>query len=148
MSEIDLVAVWKLADFEPGGGEKLGVFTSEFDDEAWIPAHVPGDVHTALVQAGRIETPFYDNNIETCRWIEEREWWYRGKFEYSEENEAERRVWLTFDGLDTLCTLYLNGLELGRHEDMFLPVEFDVTGKLRAGSNTMALRFDPVMPYL
>jgi len=148
MSETDLSASWKLADFDPGGGEKLGVFSVDYDDKEWVGAQVPGDVHQALVRAGRIEAPFFGENIEACRWVEEREWWYRGRFDYPEEAEPDGRVWLIFEGLDTLCTLYLNEVELGRHEDMFLPVEFDVTERLHQGANTIALRFDPVMPYL
>ena len=148
MSKLDLNAVWKLADFDPGAGEGLGVFAVNFDDREWVPACVPGNVHTSLAQAGRIDPPFYNKNIEACRWVEDREWWYRGEFDHSEEIEAGTRQWLVFDGLDTLCSLFLNGEALGRHENMFVPVEFDATGKLRNGSNTIALRFDPVMPSL
>ena len=97
MSETDLTASWKLADFDPGDGEKLGVFSTEYDDKEWLPAQVPGDVHQVLVQAGRIEAPFYDDNIEACRWVERREWWYRGWFDYSEEAEPGERVWLIFE---------------------------------------------------
>ena len=68
MSETDLSASWKLADFDPGGGEKLGVFSVDYDDKEWVAAQVPGDVHQALVRAGRIEAPFFGENIEACRY--------------------------------------------------------------------------------
>jgi beta-mannosidase len=141
---LNLNGIWKLADFDPGGGELQGAFAPDFADDAWIPARVPGDVHTALVQAGRIKPPFYDRNIEACRWVEEGEWWYRLGFENPSTEAADVRQWLIFDGLDTLCVVYLNGEELGRSENMFVPAEFDVTGRLRRGPNLIALRFDPI----
>ena len=47
----------------------------------WVDVDVPGDVHTALVEAGRIADPFYDRNENACAWMEEREWWYRVSFD-------------------------------------------------------------------
>jgi len=34
---------------------------------------------------------------------------------------------LTFDGLDTLTTVYLNGTEVGHHRNMFIAATFGVT---------------------
>ena len=61
----------RLKDFAPGEGVRAGAFQERFDEEAWIPISVPGDVHRALLDAGRIENPFYDRNEEKCRWIED-----------------------------------------------------------------------------
>jgi beta-mannosidase len=65
----------RLKDFDPGEGGLVGAFQERFDEEGWIPIPVPGDVHRALLDAGRIEDPFYDRNEEKCAWIEDREWW-------------------------------------------------------------------------
>jgi beta-mannosidase len=73
---------WKRMDFAPGQGLPLGAHAPGYDDSDWLPADVPGDVHTSLVKAGRIQTPFYNMNIETCQWVEEREWWYRTTFHF------------------------------------------------------------------
>src|SRR5215210_8400848 len=70
-----------LKDFAPGEGVRAGAFEENFDEEGWIPIPVPGDVHRALLDAGRIEDPFYDRNEEKCAWIEDREWWYRITFD-------------------------------------------------------------------
>ena len=69
--------LWKLQDFAPGEGAAAGAAGETYDDGAWIAVPVPGDVHRALIAAGRIEDPFYDRNEEHCAWMEEREWWYR-----------------------------------------------------------------------
>ena len=67
-------------DFEPGAGEQAGAARPGPHGEGWVDVGVPGDVHTALVEAGRIEDPFYDRNEDAVTWMEEREWWYRIAF--------------------------------------------------------------------
>ena len=71
----------KLMDFAPGGGVAAGAFAERFDSGGWIDVPVPGDVHRALIAAGRVEDPFYDRNEGKCVWMEGREWWYRLSFE-------------------------------------------------------------------
>jgi len=110
------------------------------------PARVPGDVRTSLLEIGRLAPPFYNMNVKTCQWVEDQEWWYRTTFEAPPaRNDVGIRYLLTFDGLDSLTTVYLNGIEVGSHRNMFIPAVFDVTPYLRpAGPNTLAVRFDPI----
>src|SRR5687768_1337810 len=131
MLALDLSGTWKLADFDQGLGEPQAAQAWELDDRTWLDAPVPGNVHSALAQAGRIPTPFYHLNLEACRWVEEREWWYRRSFELEARAAPDERQTLVFDGLDTLCTIYLNGERLGRHENMFVEARLDATGRLR-----------------
>ncbi len=136
---------WKLQDFDPGQGEAAGAHRADFDHSAWIDVAVPGDVHQALMAAGRIEDPFYDRNEEACAWMEDKEWWYRtALLGPQDELAAGERQQLVFDGLDTYATVWLNGVELGRHRNMFRPAVFDVSDTLLPGkANTLALRFAP-----
>jgi beta-mannosidase len=138
---------WKLMDFAPGMGLSLDAHTPLYDDGDWLPAAVLGDVHSSLVKAGRIQPPFYNMNAESCRWVEEREWWYRTTFQVPRaETGAGGRYLLRFDGLDTFATVYLNGAEVGRHANMFIAAEFDVGEHLRFdAANTLAVCFDPVV---
>jgi beta-mannosidase len=135
----------KLKDFAPGEGIVAGAFAENLDtDSGWIDVPVPGDVHRALMAAGRIENPFYDRNEEECAWIEDREWWYRLSFDGPQEVlQPDERLLLIFHGLDTFATIWLNGEELGRHRNMFREAVFDVSGRAHAGEpNTLALCFD------
>jgi len=143
---LNLNGRWKLGDFMPGQGLAAGAHLPDHDDADWHPASVPGDVHTALVEIGRLAPPFYNMNVETCQWVERQEWWYRTAFEApSGQDDAVARYLLTFDGLDTLATVYLNGAEIGRHRNMFIATTLDVTAHLRVGErNTLAVRFEPV----
>ena len=61
---MNLSGAWKMADFDPGQGEPAGAAGPGFDDGEWLPATVPGDVHTSLLTLGEIPDPFYDYNVE------------------------------------------------------------------------------------
>ena len=145
MSTRTLATGWKIHEFEPGAGLAAGAHTAGYADEEWIGIAVPGDVHRALIDAGRIPDPFYDQNETACAWMEEREWWYRVQFLASDEVlAADARCELVCHGLDTFATIYLNGEELGEHRNMFRPAVLDVTARLNRGAqNTLAIRFDP-----
>ena len=136
---------WGFQDYAPGEGLALGAQSARFADEAWLPIAVPGDVHRALLDAGRIPDPFYDRNEEQVAWMEDREWWYRATLDGpAEPPGAGERLQLVFQGLDTFATIWLDGQELGRHRNMFREAVFDVTEALRTGQpHTLALRFEP-----
>ncbi len=142
--------LWKLQDFDPGAGLASGVIDDQYDDSEWVDVPVPGDVHRAIMAAGWIEDPFYDQNEESVAWMEEKEWWYRLQFDGpAEPLQMGERLQLVFHGLDTFVTIYLNGEELGRFQNMFREAVFDVTEKLRSGAaNTLALCFDPPLSHL
>lgn len=113
----------------------------------WVPAIVPGGVHESLMAIGRIEDPYRDENESAVRWIEERDWWFRGVFAGPTDLAADERVRLVFHGLDTVAEIWLNGERLGAHANMFRPAEYDVTRQL-ALSNEVLVRFSPPLAGL
>ncbi|MGH2347617.1 MAG: glycoside hydrolase family 2 protein, partial [Chloroflexota bacterium] len=144
-----MFTLWNLRDYAPGEGVAMGAHVKPLDT-GWLPVAVPGDVHRALLDAGRIEDPFYDRNEEACTWMEEREWWYRLDFAGPHEPlQPDERLQLVFHGLDTYATIWLNGKELGRHANMFREAVFDVTDDLRIGDrNTLAICFDRPLDHV
>ena len=142
---LSLNGTWKLKDFDPGQGLAQGAQRPETDTTSWIDVAVPGDVHRALVAAGRLAEPFDAQNIEACEWVERREWWYRTEFTPPYLAAGERIV-AEFDGLDTFATVYVNGQEVGRSANMLVECEFDITDALRPGAaNTLAVCFSPTV---
>ncbi|ULO08362.1 glycoside hydrolase family 2 protein [Paenibacillus sp. 19GGS1-52] len=135
---------WKLRDFDLGETNDLEVAAPQYDDYFWMAAEVPGDVHSTLKEHGLIEDPFFGHNDQKCRWVEEKVWWYRTVFQYSGDLIPGEKIALIFEGLDTFATAYLNGVELGSTENMFIAFSFEVTRELQAGANTLAVKFDPV----
>ncbi len=113
----------------------------------WVPAIVPGGVHESLMAIGRIEDPYRDENESSIRWIEERDWWFRGRFAGPADLAADERVRLVFHGLDTVAEVWLNEVRLGAHANMFRPAEFDVTANL-SDWNEILVRFSPPLAGL
>lgn len=136
---------WKLQYFEIGQVRDLDIASPEYIDHFWMTAKVPGDVHSTLIEKKIIEDPFFGHNDLKSKWIEEKVWWYRTEFEYKKiEVYQNERIELIFEGLDTFATVYLNGLEIGETNNMFIEHTFDVTREVITGKNILAVKFDPV----
>ncbi|MEV1144199.1 glycoside hydrolase family 2 protein [Micromonospora sp. NPDC049799] len=110
-----------------------------------VPATVPGCVHTDLLAAGLIEDPYLDANETGLGWIGRTDWVYETTFD--RPDGAHDRVDLVCDGLDTVATVTLNGVEIGRTANMHRGYRFDVGALLRPGDNTLAVRFDSAYRY-
>jgi len=130
--ELSLNARWSLAHFDEGRGEAEGAHLPDYDDSGWMDAVVPGDVHLDLMRVGTIPDPFVGLNHLECRWIEDKEWWYRREF-FAPEKLSGRRLELRFGGLDTFATVWINGKLAGKHRNMFIPSTMDVTDLISCG---------------
>ncbi len=110
--------------------------------DEWLPAVVPGGVHTDLLALGRIPDPFVGDNEKRVQWVAESDWVYQQIFRCSSEILTQEQILLVCDGLDTLATVVLNGQELGRTNNMFRKYEWDVKSFLNAqGDNTLTISF-------
>lgn len=107
-----------------------------------IPAQIPGTVHTDLLDAGIISDPFYNQQEEALRWIEEKDWVYSCEFEINDSLLNYATANLVFEGLDTEATIYLNDEELLTTDNMFRAWRVPVKANLNAGKNTLRVRFE------
>ncbi len=113
----------------------------------WLPATVPGGVHTDLLALGRIPDPFAGDNEKHVAWVAEADWEYRRSFTLAPELLAEERVSLVCDGLDTLATVELNGQVVGRADNMFRQHRWDVKPLLKPGENELRIAFASPVQY-
>jgi beta-mannosidase len=116
--------------------------------EDWIPATVPGCVHTDLLAAGKIPDPFYRDNEKLVQWVTEADWTYERTFDVPEDVLKNEFVLLRCEGLDTVASIEINGMEVGRADNMFRVWEFDARGVLRSGSNTIRITFGSPLAYI
>jgi beta-mannosidase len=114
----------------------------------WLPATVPGCVHTDLLRAGAIPDPRRGTNEAGLQWIDERDWEYSAEFRVEAALLDEEVVDLVAEGLDTIATVRLNGSEVARTENMFIGHRWDVKPLLRKGRNTLSIRFDSATRYI
>lgn len=107
----------------------------------WLPATVPGGVHTDLLALGRISDPFVADNELAAQWVAEAGWEYRRTFTVDESLLGATRVFLVCEGLDTLADVLLNGTPVGHADNMFHAHRWEVRELLRPGENVLEIRF-------
>jgi beta-mannosidase len=103
-----------------------------------VPATVPGCVHLDLLAAGLIPDPYLDENERLLAWIGRVDWRYETTLHWTGDSDQVDLVAL---GLDTVATVELNGIELGRTRNMHRSYRFPVAQLLRPGDNTLAVTF-------
>jgi beta-mannosidase len=105
----------------------------ECEPLAWTVIHPDGRIETVsapLPASCRLTMP--------CRWQEgglkdfAGRVRFRRRFGYPGQIDPHERVWLTFAGIDSCATVWLNGRELGRHRGAFTPFEHEVTALLQS----------------
>ena len=116
-------------------------------DVQWYPAQVPGTVYTDLLRNGQMEDPFWKDNEYKALDLMEKDYEYETVFEGVEAQAGEKQ-WLRFEGLDTICDVYLNEEKIGNTYNMHRTWEFDVTGKVKAGENILRVYFHSPLEYI
>ncbi|WP_286019467.1 glycosyl hydrolase 2 galactose-binding domain-containing protein, partial [Candidatus Venteria ishoeyi] len=86
----------------------------------WMPATVPGCVHTDLMAQQIIPDPFFADNEKQVQWIENEDWEYKTSFSVDSTLFNKNCIHLKFQGLDTYADVYLNNFLLGSPNNMFL----------------------------
>ncbi len=139
---------WRIAPASatPNGGAEVA--TQGFDDGDWTPTSVPSTVVAALYRAGEIPDPYYARNLEALdagRFDEP--WWYRTVF--SIDDSLPDTASLVFEGINYAADVWLNGHKVAAREELegsFRIWELDVTGRLSAGANALAVLVHPPKP--
>ncbi|HZU85368.1 MAG TPA: glycoside hydrolase family 2 protein, partial [Polyangiaceae bacterium] len=111
------------------------------DASEWMPATVPGCVHTDLLANGKIADPFYGTNEKDLQWIGEQGWEYRTSLAADDALLSRDRVELLWKGLDTYADVSVNGHTVLRANNMFRQWRVDVKNVLRRGENVVVVRF-------
>jgi beta-mannosidase len=119
----------------------------QLDKNEWMPATVPGGVHTDLLALGKIPDPFVADNEKQVQWIGDTDWEYRTTFKPTPSLLAESKQFLVCDGLDTLAEVSLNGQLLGKTNNMYRQWKWDVTGLLKA-DNEISIIFRAPVAYI
>ena len=107
---------------------------------AWRAATVPGTIHTDLMAHRLIPDPFYRDNERLVQWVDKVNWEYALSFVVGDTLLSYAHHELTFAGIDTYASIFLNDEPLGETFNMFRTWTFDVTGRLREGENRLLVR--------
>nr|MDO8117129.1 glycoside hydrolase family 2 TIM barrel-domain containing protein [Candidatus Sigynarchaeota archaeon] len=106
-----------------------------------VPIPMPGSVYEALVEAGKLDDPFYGVNEQKSQWVHESAWTITKEFEPSSLLVGKKFKILKCYGIDTFAAISLNGKQIGTVDNMHREWEFDVSNILHGGTNTLAFSF-------
>ncbi len=110
-------------------------------DTEWLPAKVPGCVHTDLLDNQKIVDPFFRKNELDVKWVETTDWEYETTFTLSKETAAAANIDLQFDGLDTYADVYVNDSLALKADNMFIAWTIQAKKFLKPGENKLRVYF-------
>ncbi|KAJ3216359.1 hypothetical protein HDU67_009627 [Dinochytrium kinnereticum] len=99
---------------------------------------MPSTIHLELMETGVIPDPFEGTNEKQVQWVGEVDWIYRCEFEG--QFVAGQVADLVCDGLDTNATVFLNGVEVMKADNMFIQHRSEITGCVKK-TNTLTFLF-------
>ncbi|XP_077093434.1 beta-mannosidase isoform X2 [Siphateles boraxobius] len=112
-----------------------------------LSGEVPGCVHTALQRQGFISDPYYRFNDLAYRWISLDNWTYTTSFSVPTHVRQKKKAVLVFEGVDTISTISLNGISIGKTDNMFRRYDFEVTGLLKDQENILQVWIMSAVTY-
>jgi beta-mannosidase len=103
-----------------------------------IPATVPGCIHTDLIAAGLIADISVDGREIDQMWIWKTDSIYKTTLGQS---KARSRATLKFHGLDTIASVFINGILKLSTKNMHRSYELDISEELTAGDVELEIHF-------
>ena len=125
-AQLDLAGAWQLRSA---------------DGRVQCPIELPGDVHSALLEAGLIPDPYIGTNEEEVQWVGETGWILERDVPLPAAMLEAPSVYLNAAVLDTFCEIFINGVMAGSAGNAFRRHRFEVRSFLRGGENRFTLRF-------
>ena len=111
-----------------------------------VEGTVPGSVYSFLYLDNKLlPDPYYRDNEQIYLQVAEHEYTFEKTFDYV---CSGNRVSLVFKGLDTLCSVYVNGQKIADTDNMHLTYTFDVSDTLQNGQNVLRVVCYPIHPYI
>lgn len=104
-------------------------------------ATIPGTIHTDLFQNQLIPDPFFGTNEKQLQWIENENWEYETHFTLSDSEYHNQNIDLEFNGLDTYATIFLNGKQVLKADNMFRKWTISAKKHLKKGKNHLKIIF-------
>ncbi len=121
--DIDLSGPWQLA-------------SADGTHRTQMP--IPGDVHTALKTTGIIPDPYFGRNENDVQWVANADWTIERRFALDDPTGS---WYLDITYLDTVATVFVNGVPVLQADNCFRRYRPDVSKALKAGENTIRILF-------
>jgi beta-mannosidase len=124
VNTLSLAGIWNLS--ECGQSQK-------------IPIELPGDILSALLEAGIVPDPFSGEDESAVQWVGQKDWLLDREFFADEQFLSAPRIFLDLEVVDTFADIVINGRQVGSSADMFTRFRRDVAGFLVRGQNRISV---------
>lgn len=115
MKKISLNGIWNLT----GNGYNVN-------------GQIPGSLYSFLLENKLIDDPHFRDNEFKMYDLIKHDYTFKRTFNYTKSNVD---TYIVFDGLDTICDVYLNNVLLGSTSNMHVRYDFKITDVLINGEN-------------
>ncbi len=138
--DLDFNAGWKFHSGDLDGATDAGLNVSD-----WVSVHLPHDwsIMDYEIQDSIHQGPFYKNlpGGEDVGYLRDGIAWYRKEF-ITPKDLDQKRVILSFDGVQSQAELWVNGEKLADHVYGYTPFKVDISPALRAPgeANVIAMK--------
>ena len=132
---------WGIGHNLSKAGTGFGPASTVFSDASWRQVNLPHDwaIEMPFEQKAdgshgfrAVGSAFPENSVS----------WYRRAFDLPKA-DANKRIWLEFDGVFRDSTVFVNGWQVGRHESGYSGFRYDITDLVNCGGNNIvAVRVD------
>jgi beta-mannosidase len=131
MRRIDLAGNWNLSQ----------------DGKPPIPGHLPGSTYLDYMANG-MPDPFWGMNETAASELANHNYTYSRNFELTSDFIKNAHVDLVAQGFDTLCTIMINGNELGRTNNINRQWRMNAKWLLKPGDNIIEIKIENPFPYM
>ena len=99
---------------------------------------VPGSIYNDLINNGLLEDPYYRDNEYTTNECLEYDYCYEKNFSLTMQ-DLEKRIYLGFDGIDTIASVYVNDQLLFEPNNQHRRYRIEANEYLKDGSNNLKI---------
>ncbi len=121
---------------------------NEKGSESYVEGKVPGSVLSALLIQHRIRDPYFGTNEYQTREIFRNNFYFTRSFDVEPELMSQERIYLCCKGIDTLSSIYINDMPIGRTENMHRTYYFNVKDYLKPIGNTITIEIESPINYI
>jgi len=111
------------------------------DSPHWLPAIVPGTLLDNLILQDRVKDPRMGVEESNVLAALSQDCYFQTTFNLDSADFESEHLELCFQGLDTLCDIYVNNKKISEADNMFIPWIFPLKSCGIIGENTLLLHF-------
>lgn len=120
----------------------------KYPDGQWIDAKVPGSVFKDLLNVDVIDDPFYRDNEDRVKRFALYDYQYTKEFCIDDILYNHDKIFLCCEGLDTLCSIDINGRYLADVNNMHRSYEWNIKDFIKEGTNTITIILYSPIEYI